>query len=124
MAVKLVYVARRRPELTPEEFQEYWGNDHADLMRELQSVLGFRKYVQSRPVDTAVNAAFARSRGMSLETPPDGVSEAWWDSLEDLETVFSGLDGERAARRLIDDEAKFVDFSTSHAFITQERQIV
>jgi hypothetical protein len=124
MAVKLVYVARRRPELTPEEFQEYWSREHADLMRELQSVLGFVKYVQSRPLDTPVNAAFARARGMSLETPPDGTDELWWDSLEDLVAALSSPDGERAAGRLIEDEAKFIDFSTSHAFVTQERRVV
>lgn len=124
MTVKLVYVARRRPELTPEEFQEYWSTGHADLMRELQSVLGFRKYVQSRPLDTPVNAAFAKSRGMSLETPPDGTIEVWWDSLEDLVAALSSPDGEKAAGRLIEDEAKFIDFSTSHAFVTQERQVV
>jgi uncharacterized protein (TIGR02118 family) len=124
MAVKLVYVARRRPELTPEEFRAYFAEGHAALVRELQAVMGFTDYVQSHPLETPVNAAFAKSRGMSLETPPDGVAELWWESLEDLEAGFSGPDGERAARRLIEDEAKFIDFSTSHAFITQERQVV
>jgi hypothetical protein len=124
MAVKLVYVARRRPELTPEEFHEYWSGGHADLMRELQPVLGFTRYVQSRPLDTPVNAAFARARGMSLETPPDGTSEVWWESLEDLVAALSSPDGEKAAGRLLEDEAKFVDFATSHAFVTQERQVV
>ncbi|HRO29033.1 MULTISPECIES: EthD domain-containing protein [Micrococcaceae] len=124
MAVKLVYVARRRPELTPEEFHEYWSGGHADLMRELQPVLGFTRYVQSRPLDTPVNTAFARARGMSLETPPDGTSEVWWESLEDLVAALSSPDGEKAAGRLLEDEAKFVDFATSHAFVTQERQVV
>jgi hypothetical protein len=124
MAVKLVYVARRRPELTPEEFREYFADGHASLLRELQAVMGFRKYVQSHPLETPVNAAFAKARGMSLETPPDGVTELWWDSLEDLVAGFSGPDGEKAGRRLIEDEAKFIDFTTSRAFITQERQVV
>jgi heme-degrading monooxygenase HmoA len=61
---------------------------------------------------------------MSLETPPDGVTELWWDSLEDLVAGFSGPAGEKAGRRLIEDEAKFIDFTTSRAFITQERQVV
>lgn len=124
MAVKLVYVARRRPELTPEEFQEYWAQGHATLWKELQGVMGFRKYVQSHPLDTDVNTTFAQARGMSLETPPDGVGETWWESLEDLVAGFSGPDGKDAGRRLIEDEARFVDFSTSRAFITQERQVV
>jgi uncharacterized protein (TIGR02118 family) len=124
MAVKLVYVARRRPEMTPEEFREYFADGHAALLRELQAVMGFRKYVQSHPLESPVNAAFAKARGMSLETPPDGVTELWWDSLEDLVAGFSGPEGEKAGRRLIEDEAKFIDFTTSRAFITQERQVV
>ena len=119
MAVKLVYVARRRPEMTPEEFREYFADGHAALLRELQAVMGFRKYVQSHPLDTDVNTTFAQARGMSLETPPDGVGETWWESLEDLVAGFSGPDGKDAGRRLIEDEARFVDFSTSRAFITQ-----
>lgn len=124
MAVKLVYVARRRPELTPEEFQQYWAHGHANLWKELQGVMGFLKYVQSHPLDTDVNTAFAKARGMSLETPPDGVGETWWESIETLVTGFSSPEGKEAGRRLIEDEAKFVDFSTSHAFITQERQVI
>ncbi|MDI3331027.1 MAG: EthD domain-containing protein [Micrococcus sp.] len=124
MAVKLVYVARRRPELTPEEFREYWSDGHAALWTELQGVLGFRKYVQSHPLDIPFNAAFATARGMSLETPPDGVGEAWWDSVDELMAGFSGPEGKDAGRRLIEDEARFIDFATSRAFITQERQVL
>lgn len=124
MSVKLIFVARRRPELSAEEFQDYWVNQHAALVKELQSTIRIRKYVQSYTLDTPLNAEFCKARGIPVETPPDGVAEAWWDSLEDVEAGFSGPEGEEAARRLIEDEGKFCDFTTSRAFWTAQRQII
>jgi hypothetical protein len=40
------------------------------------------------------------------------------DSLEDVQAAFSGTNGEEAARRLIEDEGKFCDSTTSRAFWT------
>jgi uncharacterized protein (TIGR02118 family) len=124
MAVKLIFVARRRPELSPEEFQEYWANNHAALVRELQDVTRIQKYVQSPTLDTPANAGFSEARGIPVEAPPDGVAEVWWDSIEDFNAGFSGAEGEEAGRRLIEDEAKFCDFATSRAFITEQRPII
>ena len=124
MSVKLIFVARRRPELSPEEFQHYWENNHAALVRELAETIRIRKYVQSYTLDVAENAAFCEARGIPVEAPPDGVAEAWWDSLEDVRAGFSGSDGGEAARRLIEDEGKFCDFATSRAFWTAQRQII
>lgn len=124
MPVKLIFVARRRPELSAEEFQQYWENQHAALVTELQSTISIRSYIQSYTLDTQLNRDFCQARGIPFETPPDGVAEAWWDSLEDVQAGFSGPDGEEAARRLIEDEGKFCDFSTSRAFWTQQRHII
>jgi uncharacterized protein (TIGR02118 family) len=124
MAVKLIFVARRRPELTADEFQEYWANNHAALVKELQGVTRIQKYIQSHTLDTPANAGFSEARGIPVETPPDGVAEVWWDSMEDFEAGFSGPQGEEAGRRLIEDEAKFCDFATSRAFITEQRHII
>jgi hypothetical protein len=124
MAVKLLFVARRRPELTAEAFQDYWVNQHASLVKELQSTIRIKKYVQSYTLDTPLNAEFCAARGIPFETPPDGVAEAWWDSLEDARAGFSGAEGEEAGRRLIEDEGKFCDFSTSRAFWTEQRHII
>lgn len=124
MSVKLIFVARRRPEMTPEQFQDYWVNEHAALVREVAETCRIRRYIQSPTVDTPANAGFCEARGIPVEAPPDGVAEVWWDSLEDLAAGFSGPEGEDAARRLISDEAKFCDFATSRAWISEERQII
>jgi hypothetical protein len=122
--VKLIFVARRRPELTPEQFQDYWVNRHAPLVKELQDTVRIKQYVQSYTLDTPLNADFCTARGIPFEEPPDGVAEAWWESLDDVVAGFSGPDGEEAARRLVEDEGKFCDFATSRAFWTAQRQII
>jgi uncharacterized protein (TIGR02118 family) len=124
MPVKLIFIARRRPELTAEQFQDYWVDQHAALVKEVQSTIRIKKYIQSYTIDTRLNADFCSARGIPFETPPDGVAEAWWDSLEDVQAGFSGPDGEEAARRLIEDEGKFCDFTTSRAFWTEQRHII
>jgi uncharacterized protein (TIGR02118 family) len=124
MPVKLIFIARRRPELTAEQFQDYWVNQHAALVKEVQSTIRIKEYIQSYTIDTQLNADFCSARGIPFETPPDGVAEAWWDSLEDVQAGFSGPDGEEAARRLIEDEGKFCDFTTSRAFWTEQRHII
>src|SRR5919112_4185036 len=44
--VKLVFCLRRRGDLSREEFQRYWRETHAPLVRERSPVLGIRRYVQ------------------------------------------------------------------------------
>lgn len=122
--VKLIFLARRRPELSAEEFQDYWENKHAALVREVQPIVKIRSYVQSYTLDTELTAGFCAARGIPVETPPDGVAEVEWDSLDDVRAAFSGPDGEEAARRLVEDEGRFVDFSTSRAFWTSARRII
>lgn len=122
--VKLVFLARRLPELSPEEFQDYWENQHGPLVRRLAPSVGIRRYVQTYPIDTPLNAAFAEGRGMPQPEPPDGIAEVWWDSEAALEEAFAGPEGEEAARLLIEDESKFLDYSRCSAHLSGEREIV
>jgi uncharacterized protein (TIGR02118 family) len=124
MPVKLIFVARRRRELTAEQFQDYWVNQHAPLVRELRDTIRIQRYVQSYTLDTPLNADFCAARGIPFEAPPDGVAEAWWDSLDDVVAGFSGPEGEAAAARLVEDEGRFCDFATSRAFWTEQRHII
>lgn len=124
MTIKLVFLAYRRPEMSAEEFQDYWVNSHAPFVRSVQKAAGIRKYVQSYTLDTDLNRTFAEARGIPVETPPDGVAEAWWDSEEELEKAFSGDAGEALAQSLVDDEGTFCDLPRCRAFWTAERQII
>jgi uncharacterized protein (TIGR02118 family) len=117
--VKLVYCVRRRADVDPKEFYRYWLEEHGPLVRELADALRARRYVQSHTVHTNLNDVLQSSRG--LASAFDGITEVWWDRLEDLsEATPEGID---AARRLLEDEATFIDFAHSAMFMTEEHEI-
>jgi hypothetical protein len=121
--VKLVFIAYRKPGMTEEEFRRYWFEDHAAVVRGVRETVRMRRYVQSHPLARDVNAQFADARGIDLDELPDGIAEAWWDSPQDMNAGFSGVEGERASQLLIEDEARFLDFARCRAFLTEERTI-
>lgn len=120
--IKLVMCVRRRPELTREEFQDYWLNHHGPLFRQYAETYNALKYVQSHTVETPLNEAVRKARGMTLEY--DGVGEIWWASERDFIRAVTSPEGQRLRTVFLDDEAKFVDFAGSAAFFTEEHTLV
>lgn len=121
--IKLVFTLKRRPDISPEEFQTYWRERHAPLVKQRADVLRIRRYVQTHAV--VVRQADAVSAPRS--SPPnyfDGVAELWWDSLEDLELAGSTEEGLRAARELLRDEANFIDLPNSPLWFGVEHVVI
>ena len=119
--IKLVYCVRKRQELPDEEFHRYWLEQHGPLVRSFAEAIHARKYVQSHTVQPELNAAIARSRGLSPAY--DGVTEVWWDSIAEYRAGFETAEGQQARDRLIADESTFIDFSQSRSFLTEEHVI-
>lgn len=119
--VKLVYIVRRRSDMTPEAFRKRWKAVHGPLVRSLAKAIRAKKYIQSHTLDTPLNAQFVASRSMS--EPFDGITEVWWDSLEDLVAASSTPEGAEAMQKLLEDERDFVDFGKSTIFMTEEHPI-
>ena len=61
--IKLVYCLRRLPELSREEFQRYWRENHGPLVRERADALGIRRYIQVHTLESPLNEAMRVSRG-------------------------------------------------------------
>jgi uncharacterized protein (TIGR02118 family) len=120
--VKLVMCVCRRPELSLEEFHEYWFNQHGPLLQKFASSYKVCRYVQSHTIDTALNKAVRDSRGMSQEY--DGIAELWWKSEAEFLEAINSEEGQRLRTIFLDDEAKFLDFSKSAAFFTKEYILV
>jgi uncharacterized protein (TIGR02118 family) len=119
--VKLVYILKRRSDLTPQQFYARWLEEHGPLVKEVASDIKAVRYVQSHTIDTPMNQQLADSRGM----PPafDGITEVWWNSLEDLANSMATPEGAAAMQRLLEDERDFIDFENSHLFMTEEHVI-
>lgn len=120
--IKLSFCLRRLPELTREQFQDYWLDRHAPLVREVAPALRIRRYVQSHTADIASISAAVEARG---GTPAyDGVAELWWDSVKDIVAVGETKEGRDAGRRLLADERNFIDLAQSSIFYVREHAII
>jgi len=119
--IKLVFCLRRRPELSREEFQRYWYETHAPLVRKHAEALGIRKYIQVHSTSHPMNQAIQASRGAPDEY--DGVAELWFDSLEAMAANRSP-EAAAAGAALLEDEAKFIDLARSPLWFAEERAVI
>lgn len=116
---KMIYCLRRKPGLSRADFQRYWRDQHAPLVRRHAPILGVRRYTQSHTVDVPMLAMVSAARG-STGQDYDGVAELWWDSREALFAALATDAAQRASRELLEDEATFIDLANSPVFFAEE----
>ncbi|KAB7739624.1 EthD family reductase [Parvibaculum sedimenti] len=122
--IKLTFCLTRKPGMSREAFQDYWFNNHAPLVAKHRAALKIRRYVQLHTGDFAMTDAIRAARSVSIEAVPaiyDGVAQLWWDNLDDLMT--DTPEAREAGRALLEDEAKFIDFSKSPLWFGEEKVI-
>ena len=119
--IKSIMCCCRRPEMTREEFQDYWLNKHAPFFMKHAATMRAKKYVQSHTVESPLNEGLRESRGMLPEF--DGVAEVWFESEQDLIEAMSSPEGQTLSAALLEDEGTFIDHAKSAAFIVQEREL-
>jgi uncharacterized protein (TIGR02118 family) len=114
-AVKVIGLAARSDRFpTRWEWSSYWRDVHSPLVHSIPEVTRhYRRYVH----DYVVGAAYGTG---GMEPPYDGISEEWFDSVEDYAACIA--EPEYAARVRPDDEA-FIDLERSHLLITRERVV-
>lgn len=112
--VKLIICATRRSDITHEEFDSYWRERHAPLLKSVAEFARYvRKYVQCHLVKGTPPFGIAGSY--------DGVAELWFDSAEDAARAFSEP---RYLEIIRADELKFVDPGRCISFMTEELQVI
>ena len=121
--IKLVYTLRRRPEMTREDFQEYWRERHAPLVSRHAEALRIRRYVQTHARASELAAAQSAARGSGPDLY-DGQAELWWDSVDDIIAAVSTPAGQEAAIELLEDERRFIDLERSPLWIGEEQVVV
>ncbi|OAI43572.1 ethyl tert-butyl ether degradation protein EthD [bacterium SCGC AG-212-C10] len=118
--IKLTFCLKRNPDMTREEFQKYWRENHAPLVASVAETLRIRRYVQTHSLPSDVNVGLQRSRGGPEEY--DGVAELWWDSLADINRDEPAA--RAAGRMLLEDERKFIDLANSPLWLSEEYEVV
>ena len=121
--IKLVFSLRRKPEMTREEFQAYWRDQHAPLVSRHAEALRIRRYVQTHARSSELATAQSDARGSEPDVY-DGQAELWWDSLDDLIGAVSTPAGQQAAAELLEDEQRFIDLEHSPLWFGEEHVVV
>jgi uncharacterized protein (TIGR02118 family) len=120
--LKLVFCLRRLPRLSRAEFQRYWRETHAPLVRRHATALAIQRYVQLHTLDDPLNDALRASRGGP--EPYDGIAELWWESRETLAAAIATPEGGRAGEELLADERRFIDLARSPLWVAEERPVI
>ena len=118
--IKLVMCLRRRPDLTREQFLDYWLNKHGPFFQANAAIMRAKKYVQGHTLDTPINDGMRTSRG--LEPEYDGVAEVWFESEDDLAEAMGSAEMEQLSAALLEDESNFIDHARSSAFLVREHE--
>ncbi len=119
--IKFVMCCCRHPDISREQFQDYWLNKHGPFFMKNAEIMRAKKYVQSHTIDTPLNEGLRDSRGMLPEY--DGVAEVWFESEQDLMEAMSSPEGQELGTALLKDEGNFIDHSKSTAFIVKEIEL-
>ncbi len=119
--LKLTFCLIRLPGFTRETFLDYWRTNHADLVSSVREPLRIRKYVQSHSLPPEASEAIRKSRG--APEGYDGVAQLWWDSFDAMLTSTDNPAGAAAARRLLEDERRFIDLERSPMWWSEEHEI-
>lgn len=119
--LKVVFCLRRHPDMTREQFFEYWNGRHASLARKTRAAMRTKRYVQNLTLDTEMGRLANEARGGLPAF--DGVAEAWFESLDDLSRIAEKEEGQSAMEIMFEDEFNFIDLKNSSFFIVEEHEI-
>ena len=120
--IKLIFCLRRRPELSRAEFQDYWRNQHAPLVRERAAALGVVRYVQVHTAYDDLNAVLRAGRGGP--EPYDGVAELWFEDRAAMSQALETEAAQKAGAELLADEGKFIDLANSPLWLADEHVVL
>ncbi|MBI1211683.1 MAG: EthD family reductase [Alphaproteobacteria bacterium] len=119
--IKLTFCLVRHPSLSRTEFQSYWFNRHAPLVKSHAKALGIRRYVQLHSADPALSVDLRQARGGPEQY--DGIAQLWWENFEDLSEHLARPEAVEAGRALVEDERKFIDLPRSPLWWGEEKVI-
>ena len=103
---KAIFTLYRRPDMSGDEFRDYWRNTHGPISAKLP---GLNKYVQ--------NHALATEEG---EPAIAGIAEVYFDSVETMQDALASPEGEAA----LADLPNFTDAERTITIIVDEVDVV
>ena len=124
--IKLSFCLTKKDELSLEEFQNYWLNNHAPLVKQMSNDLKIVKYTQlhCRNHNFLQQNKLSRLNNAEIPKEYDGIAEIYWNSWDDLEGLADIENARMASKILMEDEAKFIKFSESPLLFSDIYEII
>ena len=115
---KLLFILKRRPGMSHEEFVDYYQNIHSKFVSKAcpDAKRYFRKYL--KPL-AANSSPYDKAAPPSSEQAYDAVMELWFDSKEQFEAS-PGMNDPELLRVVMEDERKLFDFGEGVLRFTYE----
>lgn len=124
--IKLTFCLHRKSGFSLEEFQDYWLNKHAPLVKSHAKTLRIQRYVQTHSSEAALSDGVRKPRAGGLDKAPeifDGVAQLWFTSFENMAASLKDPAAIKAGKALLEDEAKFIDLARSPLWFGEEHEI-
>lgn len=116
--IKQVVFLKRRPDLTMEEFMNYYENQHSQLAKKLgakPSLPNAQRYVR-RYITPEKNPL----TGELLQSGYDCIMEIWWNTREDFDKAMKGLSDPQFLQARMEDERKLFASNSNPVCIVEE----
>jgi hypothetical protein len=116
--IRFINCIKRRPDITVEQFRNYWNSDEfKNLIKQIVTLSGAKRYSKSATLVIEANTMLQKRRGSS--EPFDGVLEYWWDKASHLDDLFNTAEAGLLTQKMLDFQKQFVDIANSSAFFTE-----
>jgi hypothetical protein len=111
--IRLLTCLKRRPDVSLEEFREYWHDERFDAL------IGqfAERYAKNLTLTVEANQLMMQDRG--LAEPFDGILEYWWHDAHNFEAMYNSERRQILTVDMQDFQANFVDFHSSVSFFTE-----
>ena len=119
--MKMVVMFRRRQDLSPAQFREYYETRHAPLALKLFPYLKEyrRNYIRHDLVHRR-----SQPEGQPTALDFDAITEIWFDSKSDYERMVRDMTDPAIRDQVVEDEKQFLDRSATVVFLVDEERSV
>lgn len=107
--IKSISLVHRRPELTIEEFNRHWKEQHGPLAAKM--IPGLRRYVQNHLITVP-----------GFEYEGDGIVEMWYDTVDDFRKSLEFVRSD-AGRELAADGDRIAGMKPGFLWVVEEHVI-
>lgn len=116
--IRFINCMKRRADITPEQFREYWADPRfTALLDRVANMTGATLYTRNLTLIVEANELVRELRGSS--EPPDGVLEFWWDDTARLSQITGSPAGQSLNEEMLAFQRQFVDLEASTAFFVE-----